>query len=63
MKNFQTALIKGEIGEQIVTQYLEKKGWIVYFQFTKNKAHAFDMLCTYNKEKVIALDVKTKARQ
>ena len=62
MKNFQTALIKGEIGEQIVTQYLEKKGWIVYRPYTKDKAHYFDMLCTFNKEKTIAIDVKTKAR-
>lgn len=62
MKNFEIALKKGELGENIIREYLEKKGWIVYFPFTKNKAHAFDMLCTYNKEKVIALDVKTKAR-
>jgi hypothetical protein len=62
MKNFQTALIKGEIGEQIVTEYLEKKGWIVYRPYTKDKAHYFDMLCTFNKEKTIAIDVKTKAR-
>jgi len=62
MKNFEIALKKGELGEDIIRDYLEKKGWIVYFPFTKNKAHAFDMLCTYKKEKVFALDVKTKAR-
>jgi hypothetical protein len=62
MINFQTALKKGEIGENIVREYLENRGWVVYFPFTKNKAHAFDMLCTFNKEKVMAIDVKTKAR-
>lgn len=61
MKDFNTALQKGEIGEQIIREYLENKGWIVYFPFTKG-SHYFDMLCTLNKEKVIAIDVKTKAR-
>ncbi len=60
--NFETALQKGEIGETIIREFLEEKGWVVYFPFTKNKAHAFDMLATYNKETVFALDVKTKAR-
>jgi hypothetical protein len=62
MVDFQKALKKGDIGEDIVTEFLEKKGWIIYRPFTKDKAHYFDMLCTLNKEKVIAIDVKTKAR-
>lgn len=62
MKNFEIALKKGNIGEDIVSKYLENKGWIIYRPFTKDKAHYFDMLCTFNKEKVIAIDVKTKAR-
>ena len=62
MKSFEIALKKGNIGEQIIQKYLENKGWIVYKPFTENKPHYFDMLCTYNKEKVIAIDVKTKAR-
>ena len=61
-KSFEIALKKGEAGEKIVREYLENKGWIVYCPFTKNKAHYFDMLATKNKEKVIAIDVKTKAR-
>tara|TARA_R100001440_G_scaffold28344_1_gene45960 strand:- start:198 stop:665 length:468 start_codon:yes stop_codon:yes gene_type:complete len=52
---------KGEIGEIIVRKYLENKGYIVYQPKTKG-AHYFDMLCTLNKNEVIALDVKTKAR-
>lgn len=62
MDSFEIALKKGEIGENIVSDYLEKKGWIIYRPFTKDKAHYFDMLCTFNKDKAIAIDVKTKAR-
>jgi hypothetical protein len=62
MSNFDIALKKGELGENIVREYLEAKGWIVYQPITKDKAHYFDMLCTLQKEKGIAIDVKTKAR-
>jgi Holliday junction resolvase-like predicted endonuclease len=62
LTSFEKALKKGEIGEKIISDYLEKKGWIVYRPFTKNKAHYFDILATMNKERVIAIDVKTKAR-
>lgn len=61
-KYFEDALKKGELGEGIIRKYLEEKGWIVYFPFTKDKPHYFDMLATKDKEKVIACDVKTKAR-
>ena len=62
MTSFETALKKGELGEKIIRERLEKAGWIVYFPFTKHKPHYFDMLATMEKEKVIAIDVKTKAR-
>lgn len=52
---------KGDLGEDIVKKYMESKGWIVYQPVT-NGGHAFDMLCIKHKKKVIALDVKTKAR-
>lgn len=61
-KSFETALKKGAIGEQIIRKWLENKGWIVYLPFTKNKAHYFDILATLHKKRVIAIDVKTKAR-
>lgn len=61
-KSFETALKKGEAGEMIIQEFLEKRGWIVYRPFTKDRAHYFDALATKNKEKVIAIDVKTKAR-
>jgi Holliday junction resolvase len=52
---------KGNLGEQIIREYLEKSGWIVYFPFSKG-AHWFDMLATRGKERVVAIDIKTKAR-
>lgn len=52
---------KGDIGEKIVKEYLEKQGHIVYQPITSG-AHYFDMLATKDKQEVIALDVKTKAR-
>ena len=61
-RSFEIALKKGALGEQIVKDYLEEKGWVVYCPFTKDKAHYFDMLATYTKEKVVAFDIKTKAR-
>lgn len=62
LANFNIAKEKGELGESIFREYLENRGWIVYFPFTKNRPHFFDLLATKNKEKVIACDVKTKAR-
>ena len=62
MKDFNISLKKGELGEKIVREFLEAKDWIVYQPMTKDKAHYFDMMCTFKKEKVIAIDVKTKAR-
>lgn len=61
-RSFETAIKKGEIGEDIVRCYLENRGWIVYYPFTKDRAHYFDMMATFNKDKVVAIDVKTKAR-
>jgi hypothetical protein len=61
-RSFEKSLRKGEYGETIVREFLEGKGFVVYFPFTKDRAHAFDMLATLGKEKVIGLDVKSKAR-
>lgn len=61
-RNFNTALEKGEYGEQIVRSILEKKGFIVYKPNTEG-AHAFDILAIKDKSKCIAMDVKAKARR
>lgn len=61
-KSFDVALQKGELGETLVREYLEGRGWVVYQPFTKDRAHYFDILATKQKEEVIAIDVKTKAR-
>lgn len=52
---------KGKLGEDIVKGYLHRKGWITYGP-ENDGPHYFDMLAAYKKEKVIAIDVKTKAR-
>lgn len=60
-QSFQQALKKGDVGEAIIKQYLESKGWVVY-QPTTSGAHCFDMMSIKNKKTAIALDVKAKAR-
>jgi hypothetical protein len=59
--SFEIALQKGEVGEQIVREHLEKKGWVVYQPKTTG-AHCFDILALLNKKNAIALDVKAKSR-
>lgn len=58
--SFEQALRKGAVGEQIVREWLEVKGFVVYQPLTDG-AHAFDMMAIQNKKLVIALDVKAKA--
>ena len=52
---------KGTLGEEIVKLYLESKGMTIYKPVTKG-AHWFDILCARGKKKIVAIDVKTKAR-
>ena len=60
--DFEKALVKGKIGEDIVRRYLEEKGYVVYKPVTEG-AHAFDILAVKDKKTVIIADVKTKARR
>lgn len=60
--SFEKSLKKGRVGEEYVRGLLEKKGYIVYTPKTEG-AHAFDFLAIKEKEKCIALDVKSKARR
>ena len=55
-------VIKGNIGEEIIVDFLEKKDFIVYKPITKNKPHWIDIFATKNKKDIYAIDVKTKAR-
>lgn len=52
---------KGDIGENLVRNLLERKGWIVYAPETSG-AHAFDRLCVKDKKEMIIVEIKTKAR-
>lgn len=61
-KSFNVSLQKGGIGEQIICSYLHSRGWITYRPTELNKAHFVDIIATKGKEKVIAVEVKTKAR-
>ena len=53
---------KGNIGEQIINEYLESKGFVIYKPIT-NGAHAFDKLAIKDKQQLIIAEVKTKARR
>ncbi len=52
---------KGNIGELILKQYLESKGYIVYEPVTKG-SHSFDKIAVREKENMVIVEVKTKAR-
>lgn len=54
-------VIKGDFAENIVHDFLEKKGFIVYKPMT-NAAHGFDRLAVKNKSQLIIAEVKAKAR-
>ena len=60
-RNFDVALRKGAVGEQVVRAFLERAGWVVYQPMTEG-AHCFDMLCIKGKRTAVAFDVKAKAR-
>lgn len=60
-RNFEIALAKGDIGEQIFRERLEANGWSVFMPVTQG-AHHFDMMATYKKQRAIAFDIKSKAR-
>ena len=54
---------KGDYGESLVLNYLEKeKNWICY-QCISDKAHLFDFLCFNNKFEPCVVEVKTKSHR
>jgi len=52
---------KGNIGEEIISELLEFKGWNVYRPNNNNTSHLIDIIAIKNNT-TIAVDVKTKAR-
>ena len=55
---------KGNIGEFVVEQYLQKRGFIVYKPTTQQNAHLCDRFCaTPDKKHIFIADIKTKARR
>ena len=52
---------KGNVGERLVRQLLERDGWVVYCPETDGP-HAFDRLAVKNKETIAIIEVKTKAK-
>lgn len=55
-------VIKGTFAEEIVDNYLESRGYIVYSPKTEG-AHAFDKLAIKGKEQVVIAECKAKARR
>lgn len=53
---------KGKIGEQLVKEYLENNGFIVYEPQTEG-AHGFDKLAIKDKRQAVIAECKTKARR
>jgi hypothetical protein len=58
---------KGELGERIVKDILQKKGYVVYTpsSLKEDKAHIFDFLVMKkieNKKEIFVVEVKSKAR-
>lgn len=56
------SVIKGNFAEEIVRNYLESKGFVVYEPIT-NGAHCFDKLAVKDKEQFIIAECKAKAKR
>jgi Holliday junction resolvase-like predicted endonuclease len=59
--NNKITVKKGNIGEQIIRNFFEKKGWIIYKPIT-NKAHWIDFIAIKDKKEMYGIEVKTKPR-
>ena len=55
-----TTVKKGNVGEQLVQEFLEKNGFVCY-KSVSDGAHPFDFLCVKDKRLAIAAEVKTKS--
>lgn len=61
-RDFLKCKSKGKVGEDIVINLLNEKGWVVYKHSTDELSHWLDMIAIKNKTNVIAIDIKTKPR-
>ena len=52
---------KGDIGERIIREMFEKIGYIIYQPITA-APHAVDFFAVKKKQKIVAIEVKTKPR-
>jgi len=57
----RTTVKKGNIGEKLVKESLEKRGYVIYKALTE-KAHAFDFLAVKDKKEFLIAEVKSKAK-
>jgi len=53
---------KGNYGEDLVNNYLNKKGYVIYTPITNN-AHCFDRIVMKNKSDIKIVECKTKAKR
>lgn len=60
--NDKITVKKGNIGELIVDQELERRGFIIFKPTTKG-AHGFDRLCVKDKRVAVIGETKTKAKR
>ena len=58
--NGRVSVKKGKLGEDIVRQYLESKGYVIYSPET-NGSHPFDKLCiNHNGNEIFIAEIKSK---
>lgn len=60
--NDRKTVLKGNYAEDIINNYLEVKGYVIYNPTTSGP-HAFDKLAIKNKENIIIAECKAKARR
>lgn len=61
--SFETRLVTGGFGEQILDRFLRQKGWIPYYPI-EGVAHPFDRLvASADKKRICIVEVKTKWRR
>jgi Holliday junction resolvase len=60
--NSKIEVKKGNRGEQIVYEFLKKKGWIVYKAVTDG-SHCFDFFFFIDRRELRVIEVKTKAKR